>query len=336
MTKNGFILILISLFLFVTNANSQTVKLQLSDDYIIDCEFSSWYSHQSGTNYFCYGDQGVEIGSPEYAEITFAYSNERWERYYYRIPIPTFLQQIPVEKAIMNIYKTQLYLTLDSTDFQLSVSRLDEPLYPIYESYRENGIIAPLHSEFVYDTTNIISGEYIGWVSLDITELYNLWVLNEISNNGLVIKMKDEEYPTQKRIFLYQSSNPDSLLRPYIELFGTNFSDTTITVSDYHFEDSPTTVNNVQTLENDRINLNCYPNPFNSNSIIEFKIPQMTNIKIYVYDLLGRRVKTLLNENKEIGEYKINFNSDKLPSGVYFIGLITEYDNKFIKIISLK
>jgi hypothetical protein len=61
-----------------------------------------------------------------------------------------------------------------------------------------------------------------------------------------------------------------------------------------------------------------YPNPFNPSTTIEFDIPERTNVKLVVYDILGREVKTIIDKELEPGKYKLNFNATNLPSGVYF------------------
>ena len=64
-----------------------------------------------------------------------------------------------------------------------------------------------------------------------------------------------------------------------------------------------------------------YPNPFNATTTITFTItsPQFAALK--VYDLLGREVQTLVNEYKESGIYKIDFDAAKFTSGIYFYKL---------------
>ncbi|MGE5846855.1 MAG: T9SS type A sorting domain-containing protein, partial [Ignavibacteria bacterium] len=66
---------------------------------------------------------------------------------------------------------------------------------------------------------------------------------------------------------------------------------------------------------------NPYPNPFNPVVNIKYTISNRQFITIKVYDILGREISTLLNQEKEAGEYKITFNASEyyLPSGVYFI-----------------
>jgi hypothetical protein len=61
-----------------------------------------------------------------------------------------------------------------------------------------------------------------------------------------------------------------------------------------------------------------YPNPFNPTTTIEFDIPEKTNVKLVIYDILGREIETLIDKELEPGKYKLNFTATNLPSGVYF------------------
>ena len=64
-----------------------------------------------------------------------------------------------------------------------------------------------------------------------------------------------------------------------------------------------------------------YPNPFNSSTNIEYSLPEAGFIMIDIYDLLGRRVETLLDEYRQAGEHTVTFNASHLSSGVYFCRL---------------
>jgi hypothetical protein len=64
-----------------------------------------------------------------------------------------------------------------------------------------------------------------------------------------------------------------------------------------------------------------YPNPFNPSTTIVFDIPKSSYTKLIVYDLLGREVVTLVDELLKAGSYKVNFNADRLSSGVYYYKL---------------
>lgn len=66
-----------------------------------------------------------------------------------------------------------------------------------------------------------------------------------------------------------------------------------------------------------------YPNPFNPSTKFDFSLPISSNVVIKIYDIIGREIKTLLNEKMEAGKYKVDWNSvdnngSKVTSGVYF------------------
>lgn len=67
-----------------------------------------------------------------------------------------------------------------------------------------------------------------------------------------------------------------------------------------------------------------YPNPFNPATTIVFSLPQKSFVKLKVFDLLGREVANLVDENLSEGKYKYDFNAASLPSGIYFYKLETE------------
>jgi hypothetical protein len=64
-----------------------------------------------------------------------------------------------------------------------------------------------------------------------------------------------------------------------------------------------------------------YPNPFNPSTTIRFSIPRESFVHIRVYDLLGREVVTLMNEERLPGRYSVQWNAEGFPSSVYFYRL---------------
>ena len=64
-----------------------------------------------------------------------------------------------------------------------------------------------------------------------------------------------------------------------------------------------------------------YPNPFNPSTTIPFDITERTHVKLFVYDMTGRKVATLLDEVRNPGRYHVQFNGSRLASGVYFYEL---------------
>ena len=64
-----------------------------------------------------------------------------------------------------------------------------------------------------------------------------------------------------------------------------------------------------------------YPNPFNPSSKISYAIANPSFVSLKIYDVLGREVRVLVNEHKDVGRYSLIFEANDLPSGVYFIKL---------------
>jgi len=83
--------------------------------------------------------------------------------------------------------------------------------------------------------------------------------------------------------------------------------------------------NNITAPQNFILSQN-YPNPFNPITIIRYSIPsdvrgQTSDVKLIVYNNLGKEIMTLVNEKQNAGSYAVDFNGDGLPSGVYFYRL---------------
>lgn len=75
---------------------------------------------------------------------------------------------------------------------------------------------------------------------------------------------------------------------------------------------------------NNNVNLENYPNPFNESTKIKYNVPNSSNVSIKLFDTNGIELKTLLNEQKNIGDYEFTFNSGDLQSGIYYYQVLMD------------
>ncbi len=64
-----------------------------------------------------------------------------------------------------------------------------------------------------------------------------------------------------------------------------------------------------------------YPNPFNPTTTIKYQLKEPGFVTLKVYDILGKEVASLVNENEGAGYYKVNFDANNLSSGFYIYRL---------------
>lgn len=88
----------------------------------------------------------------------------------------------------------------------------------------------------------------------------------------------------------------------YIESITTDVEDQLSVPTDYKLEQN-------------------YPNPFNPGTVIRFAVPERTMVTLKVYDIIGREIATLINEERDRGWYNQSFDASKLASGIYIYRL---------------
>ncbi len=79
-----------------------------------------------------------------------------------------------------------------------------------------------------------------------------------------------------------------------------------------------------------------YPNPFNPATIIRYELPERSFITIRVYDVLGKEIAILVNEEKLSGSYEVEFDGKGLASGIYYYRITTDNFSQTKKMILLK
>jgi hypothetical protein len=112
-------------------------------------------------------------------------------------------------------------------------------------------------------------------------------------------------------MFAYSIEELFNIKRTIQNIYNNNYQiDSTTSIADKHLS----VPSNYLLYQN-------YPNPFNPITKIKYSLPLSDNVQIKVYDILGREIKTLLNEYKQAGTYEIEFDAGNLLSGVYFYSI---------------
>jgi len=166
----------------------------------------------------------------------------------------------------------------------------------------------------------------IAFLGYDYTNPITHVYVYQVDSNK-VIKIPNSEFQLKTSL---QWLNSDTLL--YIadnDLYGYDISGIT-DVDD-----------NLSSLPNKFILEQNYPNPFNPSTVIRYSIPndvksEMSNVKLVVFDILGREVATLVNEKQNAGNYEVIFDATNLSSGIYLYMLQSDYYSESKKMILLK
>jgi len=134
-------------------------------------------------------------------------------------------------------------------------------------------------------------------------------------NDGLP---SDISYITLNDQYIYASTNSHGVFRRSINDILTSVN-----------EDQNKLPNSFSLSQN-------YPNPFNPTTTINYSVPTASHVIIKVYDLLGRQVATLVNDNNPAGNYSVKFDGSKLVSGVYFYRMEAGSFSQTKKLILMK
>lgn len=192
-------------------------------------------------------------------------------------------------------------------------------LEPVFIShaklYNTNNTALPYEVKAYIKTRSNVSNAKVNW-STDTALGFNQLTMTALA--GDTFRTSIPAQPLGTNVYYYISANSNS--------GRTVTKPLTAPVGFYQFKiDISTGINNEQNAYNFELSQN-YPNPFNPITSIAFEIPSTGIVKLKVYDLLGKEVATLINEVKQSGYYKVDFNASNLSSGIYFYRL--ETDNK--------
>lgn len=150
---------------------------------------------------------------------------------------------------------------------------------------------------FFVNGTNVIAGSGSG---MGVSISYDggtSWVYN---NTGLTTP--DVNYITLIGTDLYACTSNGIFKRPLQQILTS-------------VEENGSSLPNSYSLEQN------YPNPFNPSTVISYQLSEVSNVQLKVYDIIGREIAMLVNEEKLPGRYNVRFDATNLSSGVYFYKL---------------
>ncbi len=151
------------------------------------------------------------------------------------------------------------------------------------------------------------------------------------SDSGLhVVSVADNSNP----YLIVRSETPGRASRLFVQ-------DEYIYVADGHYlsilrYDRQTPISNDKALQVRFMLSQNYPNPFNAATTIRYSQPEPTNVTIEIYDILGRKVETLVEGEKQAGNHQVSWDSDDASSGVYFFSIRTEEFSETKRMLLLK
>jgi hypothetical protein len=165
--------------------------------------------------------------------------------------------------------------------------------------------------------------------SIDSVSIFNVACINNLDSD-LNLKIRLIIPPVRDYLIIHQMMYaPNS---PYGEIYlagETNFNSSSTTYmyvaridSSLNVLPPPIEVRQISNIIPKHFELvGNYPNPFNPNTRIVFDVPKSADVRITVFDVLGREVATLINKKLAPGKYEVDFNGTNLPSGIYFYRL---------------
>jgi hypothetical protein len=177
--------------------------------------------------------------------------------------------------------------------------------------------------------TNNIASTYSPSVSVSGSGVHVVWYVNRDGNFEIYYNHSTDG-GTSWGANIRLTNNSAVSAKPFVSVSGSAVHVVWMDLRDGNYEiyykRNPT--GNVTGIENSNSEMpkeflleQNYPNPFNPATTIKYSIIKEGNVKLTVYNALGNKVVTIVNENKPVGNYSIQFNGSNLASGIYFYKL---------------
>ncbi|HNX22237.1 MAG TPA: L-dopachrome tautomerase-related protein [Bacteroidales bacterium] len=101
----------------------------------------------------------------------------------------------------------------------------------------------------------------------------------------------------------------------------------------FKLKEDPSGIESFTTSNSSGVQISNYPNPFQNSTTIQYQLKNQEEVDLRVVDLMGKEVKSLVNQQQEAGTYEIEFDGSELSNGIYFCILRTKTEKKIHKIV---
>ncbi|HEY9187557.1 MAG TPA: T9SS type A sorting domain-containing protein [Ignavibacteria bacterium] len=195
------------------------------------------------------------------------------------------------------------FIKIYNSNALLSINEFDEAIKLNYE-------VSKQYPSSIFEKTALIQNAYISYYNLKDTETTNK-----------IIEYLKEHYSDDEDVK---------------ELSSLILNDNTKYNNDYIIKFKKDNLFNKNNSNESNCEITNYPNPFNPTTVIKYSLPKSTKVKIIIYDIMGREVKTLVDEYKLAGSYSVFFDGTNLSSGTYYYKFVTSDYIKINKMLLIK
>ncbi|MEQ8523334.1 T9SS type A sorting domain-containing protein [Gracilimonas sp.] len=292
-----------------------------------------------------YKDEFTVVGGKITEATTLYWENEEWvptEYYTFEIENDTLIATTQISDnmggwvnygrelypnlTLEELYQVELNI-LESIQFSMLTSFIQYPDYLSQEWDGEKWVNFELQYTTIYNTpnqaldtkfVNALSWEDDEWKPyLSLVQYYNGKTLADstILSFFTYTGAETEEWVVYtKENYIYNSAGL------FDEIVSTIYPFQGMNLYKYKFEWNGISTGTEKPEKPVSFRLNpAYPNPFNPTTSITYSMEKAGNVRINVYDMLGRFITTLINTSQIAGEHRVLFNADNLASGIYIV-----------------
>ncbi len=177
---------------------------------------------------------------------------------------------------------------------------------------RPDSGIGFIHGKLLTSDGMPVNGGFI--FAEDGNEIVSNFAVSDVNGNYTISDLTPGSYTISSDKVEYISGQPKEVNLEFANSIVNNVNLTLTPQSVTSQEETPVVVNKFSLMQN-------YPNPFNPVTNISFTLPEKTNVKLTVFNVLGREIATLVSGELNAGQHSVSFDASRFSSGIYFYRL---------------